>query len=76
MAKQTLPAAAKVAPPDVESPPQPRWHCHLKCPTPLSFNPLVTEADSEHEAKAKFFAANGISGSVHEFQVRPAADGE
>lgn len=54
----------------------PRFHCKLACPTPLAHAELVVEAKDESEAKEKYFAANGISGSFHEFQIRHAKAGE
>lgn len=50
-----------------------RYRVSLRCPTPLQFSTLEVEAAHEDDARAKFCAANGISGSSHEWQIQKIA---
>ena len=48
----------------------PSWLVTLNCPTPLAKRSLQVEAATEEEAKEAFCRENGISGSVHAFEVK------
>jgi len=47
-----------------------KFMVRLNCPTPLLYKSLEVAADSDDEAKQKFCEANGISGSVHPWDIK------
>lgn len=64
------PAPVVAAPaPFIATAGQGRYQVSLHCPTPLAHKTLIVEAASEDEARQKFCALNGISGSSHEWQI-------
>lgn len=44
-----------------------RVSCHP--PTPLAYTERLLEANNPDEAKEKFFALNGISGTIHTVNI-------
>jgi len=44
-----------------------KFRCSLSASTPVAFNNVEIEAESDSEARRKFFAMNGIDFSVHPF---------
>ena len=50
-----------------------QYRVRLNCPTPLAHRELTVEARNKTEAQAKFMAANGISGSSHNWTVEEVA---
>ena len=51
-----------------------RFRVALDCPTPLAFRWAVVEADDSEQAKQKFLDPNGISDSVHPFEINEMRD--
>ena len=47
----------------------PLWRVRLVCPTPLHFPVLEIHAADSHQAKMEFCRQNGISDSIHKWDI-------
>lgn len=45
------------------------WRVSLQAATPLAFESLDVQADTQEDAREAFNKANGISGSVHPYNI-------